>query len=125
MARWTERNRWRKGRWLVQDDESGFVHYSDQVVRRWDGMYVRKDQDEPIDPQWFITAKSDPQGVPFVRPEADDAPACQTTSPYDASGQLRPSFPGYQILVGSSIGTMEIGCSFTVFPDDGPFPPKG
>lgn len=88
-------------------------------------MYVRKDQDEPIDPQWFITAKSDPQGVPFVRPEADDAPACQTTSPYDASGQLRPSFPGYQILVGSSIGTMEIGCSFTVFPDDGPFPPKG
>ena len=60
MSSWTERNRWKRGRWLVVDDESGEVLYSDQVVRRWDGMYVRKDQDEPIDPQWFITSENDP-----------------------------------------------------------------
>jgi len=125
VARWTERNRWRKGRWLVQDDESGFVHYSDQVVRRWDGLYVRKDQNEPIDPQWFITAKSDPSPVPFVRPETPAAKSCVTGSPYDAAGNLRPIFPGYALFVGASIGTMEIACSFVVFPDGGPFPPSG
>jgi len=122
MARWTERNRWRKGRWLVVDDESGFVEYSDKVVRRWDGMIVRKDQDEPIDPQWFITGRSDPQGVPFVREEAADPPMCDTISPYDAAGNLLKPFPGYAELVGTSIGTFEIECSFVVYPDDGPFP---
>lgn len=123
MGKWTERNRWRKGRWLVTDDESGFVHYSDQMVRRWDGAYVIKSQDEPIDPQWFIRSKSDPRSVPFVRPDPPAGQACATRSPYDAAGNLLKTFPGYQLLVGSDIGSMEIGCSFVVFPDGGPFPP--
>jgi hypothetical protein len=146
MGRWTERNRWRRGQWLVRDDESGFVHYADQVVRRWDGMYVRKDQDEPIDPQWFITAESDPTNVPFVRPDQPAGPACKTRSPFyppgqliqesvsvdsdgfeleDGSGLLLTEFPqariprfvGYDLYVGIGIGLMEIECSFTVFPD--------
>jgi len=124
MSKWTERNRWRKGRWLVTDDESGFVHYSDQMVRRWDGAYVIASQDEPIDPQWFIRAKPDPLPVPFVRPDAPAAPACDTRSPYDANDQLLKPFPGYQLLVGTDIGSFEIGCSFVVYPDGGPFPPK-
>jgi hypothetical protein len=124
MGRWTERNRWRRGQWLVRDDESGFVHYADQVVRRWDGMYVRKDQDEPIDPQWFITAESDPTNVPFVRPDQPAGPACKTGPAYDAANQPIKSFPGYNLYVGSSIGSMEIECSFIVFPDTGPYPPR-
>lgn len=124
MGRWTERNRWRRGQWLVRDDESGFVHYADQVVRRWDGMYVRKDQDEPIDPQWFITAESDPTNVPFVRPDQPAGPACKTGLAYDAANQPIKSFPGYNLYVGSSIGSMEIECSFIVFPDTGPYPPR-
>jgi len=124
MVRWTERNRWRRGQWLVRDDESGFVHYADQVVRRWDGMYVRKDQDEPIDPQWFITAESDPTNVPFVRPDQPAGPACKTGPAYDAANQPIKSFPGYNLYVGSSIGSMEIECSFIVFPDTGPYPPR-
>ncbi len=124
MGRWTERNRWRRGQWLVRDDESGFVHYADQVVRRWDGMYVRKDQDEPIDPQWFITAESDPTNVPFVRPDQPAGPACKTGPAYDAANQPIKSFPGYNLYVGSSIGSMEIECSFIVFPDSGPYPPR-
>jgi hypothetical protein len=122
MGKWTERNRWRKGRWLVTDDESGFVHYSDQVVRRWDGLYVRKDQDEPPDPQWYITAESDPKGVPFVRPDPPAGPACSTRSPYGPDGKLLARFPGYDQLVGTGIESFEIGCSFVVYPDDGPFP---
>jgi hypothetical protein len=124
MGRWTERNRWRRGQWLVRDDESGFVHYADQVVRRWDGMYVRKDQDEPIEPQWFITAESDPTNVPFVRPDQPAGPACKTGPAYDAANRPIKSFPGYNLYVGSSIGSMEIECSFIVFPDTGPYPPR-
>ena len=124
MGRWTERNRWRRGQWLVRDDESGFVHYADQVVRRWDGMYVRKDQDEPIDPQWFITAESDPTNVPFIRPDQPAGPACKTGPAYDAANQPIKNFPGYNLYVGSSIGSMEIECSFIVFPDSGPYPPR-
>lgn len=124
MSGWTERNRWRRGRWLVVDDESGAVLYNDQVVRRWDGMYVRKDQDEPIDPQWFITAESDPTNVPFVRPDQPAGPACKTGPAYDAANRPIKSFPGYNLYVGSSIGSMEIECSFIVFPDSGPYPPR-
>lgn len=146
MGRWTERNRWRRGQWLVRDDESGFVHYADQVVRRWDGMYVRKDQDEPIDPQWFITSENDPTNVPFIRPDEPSPPACKTRLAYQSDGPwaqsigtmvieesfvvfpetrspVRP-FPGYNLYVGSSVNSMEIGCSFIVFPDGGPFPPR-
>lgn len=124
MGKWTERNRWRRGQWLVRDDESGFVHYADQVVRRWDGMYVRKDQDEPIDPQWFITAESDPTNVPFVRPDQPAGPACKTGPCYDPARKPIKNFPGYSLYIGSSIGSMEIECSFIVFPDTGPYPPR-
>lgn len=123
MSGWTERNRWRKGRWLVVDDETGFVRYSDQVTRRWDGMIVDKRNDEPPDPQWFISAKSDPVTVPFIRPESEDGPACTTLSPYNANGTLRSPFPGYNQFVATGIGDFEIECSFVVYPDGGPFPP--
>ena len=139
------RNRYRKGKWLVVDDESGQVLYSDQVVRRWDGMYVRKDQDEPIDPQWFITSENDPKSLPFVRPDEASPPACKTRPAYQNDGiwalgvgtmvieesfivypsyraPLKP-FPGYNLYVGSSVSRMEIGCSFIVFPDNQPLPP--
>lgn len=146
MSSWTERNRWKRGRWLVVDDESGEVLYSDQVVRRWDGMYVRKDQDEPIDPQWFITSENDPAPLPFVRPDDPAAPACKTRLAYQTDGIFSQSvgtmvieetfivfpdgrpvvrpFPGYSLYVGSSIGSLEIGCSFVVFPNAGPYPQK-
>ena len=122
MARWTERNRWRRGKWLVRDDESGFVEYSDRVVRRWDGLYVRKDQDEPIDPQWFIQADSDPKPVPFVRPDELAPQVCLTSPPY-LNNVPAPASPGTSVFVGTSIGKMEIECSFTVFPNSGPYPP--
>lgn len=140
-----ERNRYRKGRWLVVDDESGEVLYSDQVVRRWDGLYVKKSQDEPIDPQWFITAQNDPKPLPFVRPDGLSPLACRTRPPYQIDGiwalgvgslvieqtfQVYPAvrtparrFPGYNLYVGSSVSSMEIGCSFIVFPDNQPLPP--
>ena len=121
---WSERNRWRRGRWLVKDDESDEVLDSDQVVRRWDGMYVRRDQDEPIDPQWFITSENDPAPLPFVRPDEPAPRACRTSLPYGPNNQPLDRFPGYNLYVGASIGSMEIGCSFIVFPNGVPLPAR-
>ena len=116
------RNRWRKGRWLVVDDISGRVLYSDQVARQWDGLIVAKKHLEQPDPQWSISAKADPAPLPFVRPDIPVPQACSTIAPYDDAGNLRRPFPGYNQFVGTGVGTMEIGCSFMVYPDDGPFP---
>ena len=62
------RNRHRKA-YLVRDDESDFVYYSDQVVTRWDGLVVKKSQDETRNPQEFIKAKNDPKALTMVRPD--------------------------------------------------------
>lgn len=85
-------------------------------------MIVHRRWDEPIDPQWFISSDSDPKPVHPIREEPADPPMCDTISPYDPAGNLLKPFPGYAELVGTSIGTFEIECSFVVYPDDGPFP---
>ena len=36
----TIRNAHRPGTHLVRDEETDFVHYSDEMVRRWDGLIV-------------------------------------------------------------------------------------
>ena len=85
----------------------------------------------------------------LTEPQQDDEPsppACKTRLAYQSDGPwaqsigtmvieesfvvfpetrspVRP-FPGYNLYVGSSVNSMEIGCSFIVFPDGGPFPPR-
>lgn len=119
-----ERNNWKRGDHLVVDDETGFVEYASNMVRRWDGAIVRRDQDEPIEPQWFIRSRPDPRPVSPVRTEPRPSAACETIPPYDASGGLRPISAATHLFVGASIGTMEIECSFMVYPDEGPFYPE-
>ena len=112
------RNRHNKGKWLVVDDESGFIEYSDKVVKRWDGVIVRKDQDEPIHPQYFIKAKGDPYPVPYVRPDSDSGLTCSTIGPfYPNTTTRRLVGAASHLKVADKIGDMEIECSFTVFPD--------
>ncbi len=57
------RNRHRRGVHLVRDEESDFVHYSDEIVRRYDGALVLSTQYEGRHPQEFIRAKNDPYPV--------------------------------------------------------------
>ena len=110
------RNGWRSGEWLVVDDESGHVIHSSDAVRRWDGVIVRRDQDEPPHPQWFVRAKADPYPVPFVRPDVPTGHVCQTISPFfPGTTTRRPVGAASHLSVAERIGDMEIGCSFTVF----------
>lgn len=109
------RNQWRSGDWLVVDDESGFVCYASETIRRWDGLIVRADQNEPPHPQWFIRAKGDPYPVPFVRSDFPQEHVCTTIGPFfDGTTVRRPVGVASHLYVADTIGTMEIGCSFTV-----------
>lgn len=110
------RRDWRPGDWLVVDDESGHTIYASDSVKRWDGLIVRKDQNEYPHPQWFIRPRNDPKPVPFVRRDRDAAPICTSIGVfYPGTFTRRPKGAASHLKVGDSgIGSMEIGCSFVV-----------
>ena len=62
------RNRHKVGDYLMVCDDSGMVDYASNMVKRWDGAWVRKKFYEDRHPQEFIRAKADPTGVPVSRP---------------------------------------------------------
>ena len=63
------RNTHRVGSHLMVDDESGLVQYRENMVKRWDGLWVRKDQFETRQPQEFVQARNDPRPLRHIRPE--------------------------------------------------------
>ena len=109
-----ERNSWRPGRWLVIDDESGLTHYSDEVVRLWDGTYRRIDQHETRHPQEFIKAKSDPVPVPYVRPDVVSSAASLLQPLYVGVTSVRTPSGAASHLYDPGIGEMEVGDTFIV-----------
>lgn len=117
------RRGWKKGEWLVRDEESGFVEYGSNVRRDYYGVLKRKDQADPAHPQLFVRALGDPY------PVYPQSPVVYTydTSAYDASafvfgtniptpfGPATHLFNPNAALGGSGgIGNMEIGLDFIV-----------
>ncbi len=74
------RNTHRVGDFLLQDDESGFVHYASEMRKIWDGTFRRADQFETRQPQEFVRARNDPKALRHVRPEPIDAVPNNTVS---------------------------------------------
>ena len=72
------RNTHKVGDYLMQDDDSGYTIYRSEAVKRWDGLWVRKDQYETRQPQEFVRALNDPKALVEVRPESA-APAVSNT----------------------------------------------
>lgn len=107
---------WRPHDWLVIDDESGLTIRASESVRRWDGLIVRKDQDERPHPQWFIRSRNDPKPAPFVRNQPPAARICKTIPVfYPGTTTRRPKGAASHLKVADGgVGTMEIGCSFVV-----------
>ena len=62
------RNTHRRGDYLMVDDESGLTHYASEMVERWDGLFVHRDNNETRHPQWFVKARNDPRALQHVRP---------------------------------------------------------
>ena len=64
------RNRHKVGSYLMMDDETGFVHYSDEMVKIWDNTFRHHSNFETRQPQEFVKAGNDPKALVDVRIEA-------------------------------------------------------
>lgn len=109
------RNRHRVGRYLMIDDESGLCRYDDQMVKRWDGAFVRIWQDEYRNPQEFVRALKDPAPLQNVRPMQAIAKGCDTSFSLFVGNTNVPVQPGpATFLFDVGIGEAEVGCSLVV-----------
>lgn len=69
------------GQWNVLCDVCGFKFKSGDVQKRWDGLYVCKDDYEVRHPSDFFKGTKDDQRVPFNRPDT-----CSDTAYTDVGG---------------------------------------
>ena len=119
MAR---RRGWKRGDWLVRDEESGLVEYASNCTRDYYGVLKRKDQADHRHPQDFVKAGNDPY---INDPQASPA-YVYDTSAYNVSAYvygtnvLTPQGPAFHLFgiivpgVSTGIGSMTIGTTFTV-----------
>lgn len=107
----------RIGDHLMVDDESGFAHPRSQMIKRWDGVFVRKDQNEFRNPQEFVRARNDPRSLNDIRPDSPQSDYCPIPFRILSNGKIQRLYTG--ILAGQEpgIGEMEIECTFYVWPD--------
>jgi hypothetical protein len=117
------RRGWKRGDWLVRDEESGFTEYASKCTRDYYGVLKLRSQADPPHPQDFIRPKKDPYAVYPLAPPLRE---------YDVSAYVQGDFVGLttvpapfgpathlynQTAVSPSdpgIGTMEIGSTFVV-----------
>lgn len=68
------RRGWKKGDWLVVDEESGLTVYAkeDEIVTDYYGTLKRKKYAHKPNPQDFIRALDDPKTVPVASPDNVD-----------------------------------------------------
>ena len=97
------------------DEESGITHYDDELVKRWDGQFVRKDQYETRHPQEFVRARNDPAPLRNVSPEPLVArPTTAAPAVVGVTSIASPTGPATHIFT-PGIGDMVIGSSFQVY----------
>lgn len=110
------RSGWRKGSWLVVDDESGFTRYNDDVVEKDGyGKLIDRRYADPRQPQEFIKPKSDPYPVPFVRTENVIFDTCPPVQVFIGNTNIRMVNGPATHLFEFGIGDAEIGCTFVVY----------
>ena len=117
-----KRRGWKKGEWLVRDEESGFVEFGSNFRRDYYGVLKRKDQADPVHPQLFIRAKNDP----FITYPQAPVEYVYDVSAYNVSAFVYgttipiPQGPAYHLFFANAgvsdpgIGDMTIGTDFTV-----------
>lgn len=102
------RNRHRVGRYLVLDDESGFVMYDDDKRTIWDGTIRHRKNFETRQPQEFVYARNDPRPLRDIRPEPNVTAPDNTVSGSvgETTVPTRPAPGGHLFKAG--IGKMVI-----------------
>jgi len=103
------RNRHKVGSYLMMDDESGFVHYSDEVVQIWDGTFRHHSNFETRQPQEFVKAGNDPRALTDVRIEPPCSAAENVQSVTVGETNIStPSGPASHLFGGNGIEFMKV-----------------
>ena len=68
-ARKYNQNTYHHGQWNVSCDVCGFKFKSGDIKKRWDGLYVCKDDFEQRHPSDFMKGFRDDPSVPYTRPD--------------------------------------------------------
>jgi hypothetical protein len=103
------RNRHKVGDYLMQDDESGFVHYASEMMEIWDGTFRHRNNFETRQPQEFVRAKNDPRALVDVRIEIPSSAAANVESAFvGETGVPTPTGPASHLFGGNGIEFMKI-----------------
>lgn len=104
------RNRHRVGSYLMRDDESGLVHYREDMRIIWNGTWRHKSQFETRQPQEFVYARNDPKALRHIRPENRSAEPQNIPSGYVGNSTVyTPQSPaGHIFKTDVGIGQMVI-----------------
>lgn len=110
------RRGWKRGDWLIKDEESGLTEYASNVGRDYYGVLKRKNQMDDRHPQEAVYAKNDPFPVFPITPPLRE---------YDLATTLIGNTVGLSNvpvvdspashLYRQGIGKMEIGLDFQVY----------
>ena len=96
------------GQWLGICDVCGFRFHSGDLRKRWDGMYVCKDDYEERHPSDFLRGIEDNPSVPWTRPDSNS-----DTNTTDISGNaiVTDNTPD---TVGDADKTLTVGSSHNI-----------
>lgn len=109
------RRGWKKGDWLVKDEESGFTEYASRVERDYYGVLKLKEQGDRLHPQMFIKAKDDPHVVPFISEPLRSYTTEPTVEFYIDNTTIEPAFGPASHLFYPGIGDAVIEYNFFVW----------
>jgi hypothetical protein len=110
------RNRWKKGDWLIIDQESGVTRYASEVIQDWKGLYVTERYADSEQPQDFVRALDDPKPVPFASLPDTNFDVCNVLPYYIGNTRVKnPTNGPADHLYRYGIGEAKIGCSFIVY----------
>ena len=89
----------------MQDDESGLIHYREDMRRLWDGTWRHHKNFETRHPQEFVKAGSDPAALRHTRPENKSAVSPNKVSESVGGTNIpTPLGPAARLTVFSQIG---------------------
>lgn len=110
------RNGWKKGDWLVIDEESGVTTYASKVRRDWLGRYVTSRYADDEQPQDFAYPLDDPKTLPFILPPDTNFEISNTIAPFFGQTSVPNNIIGAatHLYTANGIGEMAVGSSFIV-----------
>lgn len=110
------RRGWKKGDWLVKDEESGFTVYASQVKRDYYGVLKLKTQADNAHPQMFIQAKDDPYPVSPISEPLRDYDSTESVVGFYVDSTLIPTPDGPGLhLFRPGIGKAKLEYDFFVY----------